>query len=134
MHRSRIFVTWILLWAVVALAGCQLESGRDVGVPATAAQPSDLNFVEGKESFDKENWEDAVVEFSEVLKTNPRNALAFYYRGRSYIGLRRQSDAIRDLAKAVELDPGLTLAYYYRGRAYRGLGPYTEAVADLYQA
>ena len=69
MHRSPIFVTWILLWAVLALAGCQLESGRDVGVPATAAQPSDLNFVEGKESFDNENWEDAVVEFSEVLKT-----------------------------------------------------------------
>ena len=131
MHRSRIFVTWILIWAVVALAGCQLDSGRAVGEPSTAAQPSDLNFVEGKESFDKENWEDAVVEFSEVLKTNPRYALAFYYRGRSYIGLQRQSDAIRDLAKAVELDPSLTLAYYYRGRAYRSLGQYAEAVADL---
>ena len=52
-----------------------------------------------------EYHEEAVADFSTVIKKNPKNAHAYFRRAFSQKALKRFSEAADDFEKAKELDP-----------------------------
>jgi tetratricopeptide (TPR) repeat protein len=71
---------------------------------------------------------------SEMLATNPNNAMAYYMRGAAYQSKGEVDRAISDYTVAIELNPYHAAAYESRARAYVGKGDYTHAVADVTMA
>lgn len=63
-------------------------------------------FVEsGDRYFDKGEFPEAVVEFSNALQIDPNLAAAHFKLGESYLKMQRFPDAYRELQRAAELDP-----------------------------
>ena len=68
------------------------------------------------------------------IRSNPRNAQAYYHLGRYYEFVRRVRDAADFYRKATLLDPGWAQPFFYLGKAYRELGRYQEAARALKRA
>ncbi len=58
------------------------------------------------------NYTQSYVTFSEIVKKDPSNALAYYYLGMSSVQLGKKDEAIDNYSKAVELSPNGILGSY----------------------
>jgi Tfp pilus assembly protein PilF len=80
------------------------------------------NFLKGRIFILRKEFPSALERFDLVVRENPRNPMAYYFRALSQIGKGENKLAERDLLKAVELNPGLFDAkliladIYLRGR------------------
>ncbi|HAV10241.1 MAG TPA: hypothetical protein DCX22_01295 [Dehalococcoidia bacterium] len=77
--------------------------------------------------YDEALWDNAIAEYGEVLKINPKNTEALVNRGSSYTEKGEYDLAIADCTQAIEIDPENVIAYYNRSIAYLRRG-------DLYKA
>ncbi len=82
-------------------------------------------------SFAKGNREDAIELATKAIETEPKNAKAYYVRGRFYAEVRQPQKAVQDLNQALALDPAIPLAYYQRGAENFKLGHIPESAADF---
>ncbi|MBL7019899.1 MAG: tetratricopeptide repeat protein [Nitrospinaceae bacterium] len=69
----------------------------------------------GLQFFGEEKYENAITEFSKVIKNNPADKDAYYYLGLTLLRTEKYSEAVAPLKKVLELDP------QYKG-ARRNLG------------
>ncbi|MCB0532372.1 MAG: tetratricopeptide repeat protein [Lewinellaceae bacterium] len=77
-------------------------------------------------------WEEAMHWYSETIRQNPKQALAFNNRGNIYLEqLEDYGKAYKDFNAAVVADPNLTAAQFNRALAAMHLGEYPQAIADL---
>jgi tetratricopeptide (TPR) repeat protein len=78
-------------------------------------------------------YEEAVPEYSIVIRMLPDFALAYYGRGVAYMRQERPaySLALEDLNSAIELDPGMANAYRERAEWHVRQGDLESAKADL---
>lgn len=78
--------------------------------------------------------QEAVQEVSVAIQKNPKDALAYVYRGHLNVRLGNYGAAIKDSSKAIEIDPNFAWAYanraYVNFRLYNG----TEALQDSNKA
>ena len=96
-------------------------------------------YTAGKDSYDKENYEDAIESFSKgidlALKSqNPEEMdiyLDFYYRGMSYYYLEENEKALTDLLKAREYGADFTTLYIDLAKTYFRLTAYNKALGEL---
>ena len=58
------------------------------------------------------NYIQSYLSFSEIVKKDPSNALAYYYLGMSSVQLGKKDEAIDNYSKAVELSPNGILGSY----------------------
>jgi tetratricopeptide (TPR) repeat protein len=63
------------------------------------------------------DYDRAIATVSEAIRLDPKNALAFYYRGRAYVNKGDDDRAIADYSEAIRLDPKNARVLCYRGRA-----------------
>ena len=82
-------------------------------------------------SFAKGNREEAVELATRAIEMEPKNAKAYYVRGRFYAEVRQPQKAVKDLNQALVLDPRLGLAYYHRAAEDFKLGRIKESAADF---
>src|SRR5436309_3720897 len=82
-------------------------------------------------SFAKGNREDAIELATRAIAAEPKNAKAYYVRGRFYAEVRQPQKAVKDLNQALALDPAAALAYYQRGAENFKLGRIQESAADF---
>src|SRR5437870_5784554 len=82
-------------------------------------------------SFAKGNRDEAIELATKAIEAEPKNAKAYYVRGRFYAEVRQPQKAVRDLDQALGLDPALTPAYYHRGAENFKLGRIKESAADF---
>ena len=97
------------LWATLALAAGPEEPATD----DAATGP----FVEGMAAAESENWEDAVLRFSEAAQLDPESADALNMLAYSQRHLGDLETAIENYGKALELDPQHEGAREYLGEA-----------------
>ena len=71
--------------------------------PATAA---------GIKLYKAGNYTESYTTFSQLVKKDPSNALAYYYRGMTSVQLGKKDEAIDNYTKAVELSPNGILGSY----------------------
>jgi tetratricopeptide (TPR) repeat protein len=74
---------------------------------------------------------EAIADFTEAIRIEPKNTYAFSERGATYRDMGKVSEAIADFTEAISIDPKDVYAYGRRGTIYRGLGRVTEAIADF---
>jgi Flp pilus assembly protein TadD len=63
-----------------------------------------------KAHYDAQSWADAILLFREIVRLDPKNALAHLNRGLACLGGGRSAEAVARLQRAVELQPGLESA------------------------
>jgi tetratricopeptide (TPR) repeat protein len=88
----------------------------------------------GIASIRSNDWQNAIISFSEAIKGNPKDALAYEYRGEAYFAKGDFDHAIGDLTKAIQFDPKNARGLCLRGAAYRAKGKFKPAIHDLSEA
>lgn len=125
--QRRITAVWLVL--VLAMCSCTalplFQPGRD-------------SFDEGMALFNQGNYRDALPYFQRATEENPNFAQAYFYLGRSMIGMRRWREAIPPLRTAYRLAPETTkqeitdvLLDALLAAALGGVGPVSEPFRGL---
>jgi tetratricopeptide (TPR) repeat protein len=88
----------------------------------------------GEEQLNAEKFDAAIKTFSKVIKSQPKNKLAFLYRGISYMYNDKIDKAIKDFDKVLTIDANDANAYNSRGLAYSMLELKDKAYKDFDKA
>jgi tetratricopeptide (TPR) repeat protein len=67
----------------------------------------DANLLKGRILLARRDFGSALERFDVVVRESPRNSMAYYFRGLSYIGKGDPKLGRQDLLKALEFNPGL---------------------------
>ena len=74
---------------------------------------------------------EAINDFTEVIKLEPKNTDAYNNRGLSNAAIGEHRKAINDFTEVIKLEPKNTDAYNNRALSYAQLGDFLEAIDDL---
>ena len=107
----------ILAFGLLLISGCT-KSANERGVSASQAG-----------DYDK-----AIAEYTEAIRLDPKDAVAYYNRGLAYGNKDETDKEIADCTEAIRLDPKFALAYNNRGWAYAKKREKAKAEADFEQA
>ncbi len=88
----------------------------------------------GRDLGEKARFQDAIIEFDEAIRLDPKHARAYVRRGLAYAILDMYRRAIQDFNEAIKLDPTLSEAYAGRGSALESLREYEKALQDYEEA
>jgi tetratricopeptide (TPR) repeat protein len=101
---------------------------------ADDAQDAVKRYQEGKEAFDKKDWDKAIERFTDALKLDPKHADSYFYRGRANQNKNYAEKAIQDFTEALRLDPNRADCHYYRALVLQGAKEWDRALEDLTEA
>ncbi|MDR2151642.1 MAG: tetratricopeptide repeat protein [Helicobacteraceae bacterium] len=94
-----------------------------------------------KEAFDRGltataqgNMQEAIKQFTQAIKIDPKYAKAYYNRGVVYEKIGDYKQAISDYNQAIKVDPNFAWAYNNRASAYISLNDYKNATKDARKA
>src|SRR5438477_10520012 len=117
------------------MASCSMICWPGLGERAAGRDPdrksADEILTQAGVSFAKGNREDAIELATKAIEAEPKNANAYYVRGRFYAEIRQPQKAVKDLNQTLALDPDVALAYYQRGAENFKLGRIEESAADF---
>ncbi|HRF96751.1 MAG TPA: tetratricopeptide repeat protein, partial [Aggregatilineales bacterium] len=106
--------------------GKKRAAGGSVFGGLTASQYFDRAY----EKHEKADYAGAIADYTEALKLNSHDHLAWYNRGLGYYFLNQHSQAISDYSECIRLNPDYINAYYNRGLARNKLGDKSGAMDD----
>ena len=90
--------------------------------------------LQGKEKATNQEYDAAISDFDDAIGDNPKDAVAYFYRGQAKFFQKRFFAAISDFNTAIRLNPDYSEAYYYRGLSNGGLNQKYAAIADYSHA
>jgi tetratricopeptide (TPR) repeat protein len=97
--------------------------------------PYENHLQRAADAYSNGNYNEAIAEFTEVIKITPDSASSYYSRGACYYYKGQYDLAINDFTKAIELkDSRLDLVYGFRGSSNYLKGDYDKAISDFTQA
>jgi tetratricopeptide (TPR) repeat protein len=88
----------------------------------------------GYTKYKEKKFDKALGEFDSAIKVDPKNAEAYFWRGRAFIRVNRYEDATADFEMAVKLNPAYVDAYNNLGWLYGRAGKYRESITCLTKA
>jgi tetratricopeptide (TPR) repeat protein len=83
------------------------------------------------DEFHKGNWEQAIAQYTEVVRINPHSAETFFNRALSYSQVKDWENAIRDCTETLRLNPRHLRALHWRGVLLRAQTKFAEALLDF---
>ena len=92
-------------WTAVLIAVFLLPN-----VAASADSATDA-FERGKACLDKQDYDAAIIAFTEAIRLDPSNVLAYCNRGTAYWNKGEYDRMIVDDSEAIRLDPKFAAAY-----------------------
>lgn len=95
------------------------------------SQTANEHYINGVKNFEKQEFVDAIQDFSLALKGNPEFQEALFKRGVCYELMEDYKNAIKDFTTILKLDPNNIQALFNRGLAFREIGQYNKAIADF---
>jgi len=90
----------------------------------------EFHIESAKGKYSKDDYEGAIVSFSEALKIEPNNYDVLSYRGQIYREMGRYKLSIQDLNKAIELNKNDSWAFSQRAQTYQKLNEIDSAIED----
>jgi S1-C subfamily serine protease len=135
----------------------RIKTGYDLGIPINTfvRQAKDLKglptfkqvvaqnrnrpragniFLQGIHAFRDKKFSEAIGFFDRAIAINPKDAVAYYYRGASYYGLKNTQAAFADLEKSIQLDGRDPAPYLMRALIYSSQSNYQKMGADANRA
>jgi tetratricopeptide (TPR) repeat protein len=101
------------------------------GDPRTKAE----EFINrGRDAGSKNNYEEAIKEFSQALKIDPSNTTALDARSNAYFRTKQTQLAVQDLDRVINIDPKNDFALMRRGILHAYLDQYQLALQDYQQS
>lgn len=88
----------------------------------------------GVEKLQQGQYDAAIKEFNDIIRAQPRNAIAYMNRGVAYHRLGQLEPALQDFDRAIELDKNLAAAYSNRSYLYFDQQQFEQALTDANQA
>jgi tetratricopeptide (TPR) repeat protein len=99
-----------------------------------AAEKAEEFFEQGKQFSLVENYDQAIFNYTEAIKRNPKFVKAYNNRGIAYIGKKQYDLAIADFDKAIKFDPKNGKVYNNRAVAHWYKGEVARARQDIQKA
>src|ERR1700722_10339801 len=128
---GRILGRGILIALVIIVVPRLMRSGSNIDPGTMAYVNADLDLYDGK-------LDQAITEYTALIKSNPNDVRAYAGRGEAYRRKRADPRAIVDFAAAIKRDPACaappSAPFLGRCRANRDSGATDRAVADCRQA
>jgi len=84
----------------------------------------------GMAFFARSNYEDAILDFSESTKLDPKSYKAAYYEGIVCSVLQRFPEAVEAFNRSLEINPYQPYCLFRRGQVYYHLEDYPKALGD----
>ncbi|GHV32957.1 hypothetical protein AGMMS4952_24330 [Spirochaetia bacterium] len=103
-------------------------------VSITPNNESFAYFNRGNEYQNKKMYDQAIADYTQVIRLDPNDADAYNSRGKAYFDKTLIDRAIEEFTTALRIDPNLAIGYYNRGVAYFNKGNSDRAIADFSQA
>ena len=122
-----------LIYVLVEMGEGRQALDHFASLPPSALTPS-LRIARGRARMQVELSSAAIADFDSVLKLEPQNVSAHYYRGLAHAKLAELSAAEEDFTAAISLDAGHAIAYWQRGLVRERRGAKELAVADRQKA
>jgi tetratricopeptide (TPR) repeat protein len=98
--------------------------------PNVAMLIAQSHYDKGYDHEKNEQYDEAIVEYSEAIEHNPKLSKAHFRRAFCYSKIRNYPKVIVDNTKAIELSPAYADAYFNRAGAYAELMQYKQAIQD----
>jgi tetratricopeptide (TPR) repeat protein len=95
----------------------------------STAKNYDYYYNLGLSFYDKGDYPNAIANYTQAIKLNPRSADAYYNRALVYYDSENYSAAIRDYTQSIQINPAAD-AYNNRGLSYEKNGNRAQAVSD----
>jgi tetratricopeptide (TPR) repeat protein len=96
---------------------------------ASAADPASA-FKRAEQEMEAKQYDQAIADYSEVIRLKPDYAAAYYNRGNAYYDLKQYDEAMADYSEVIRLKPDYAGGYNNRGNAHYDLKQYDQAIAD----
>ena len=78
--------------------------------------------------------DNALADYTEAIRLDPKNSAAFYNRGLILIQARKFEAAIKDFTEAAQLNPQDADPFHQRAEAHKALSDFDGAIADYTEA
>lgn len=96
----------------------------------STAKNFDYYYNLGLAFYEKDDLPNAILNYTQAIKLNPRSADAFYNRGIAYYDSKNYVASIGDYTKSIQIAPAAD-AYNNRGLAYEKNGNRAQALTDF---
>jgi tetratricopeptide (TPR) repeat protein len=98
---------------------------------AVAGDPELEAMARGIGALRIKNFDKAIEEFSEAIRLDPNDFLAYKYRVTAYFSKKQYDNAIKDLSELIRLHPTYVEFYVTRGGAYIANKQYENGIKDF---
>jgi tetratricopeptide (TPR) repeat protein len=105
-----------------------------IGLPMVSfAQVQDY-LRSGQSQFQNKKYIEAIADFSEAIRLDPKNDSIYYARALAYSKMQNHQKALSDIQQAIALQKNKPSYYLERGKIHFDLKNYEKAVQDVSQA
>src|SRR3954468_8811081 len=106
----------LALFAVIGSLASAVAQGQDI----------DELLRQAAQAAQRGEHERAIARLSEVIKQNPKTAVAWYQRGRDHFRAGHVAESVGDFDKYVELEPEAARRLWERGISHYYAGEYEK--------
>jgi tetratricopeptide (TPR) repeat protein len=107
------------------------EASKGFGIPGREGPDAKTHLLKGYRLHRQKSYQEALAELDKAIEIDPRNAEAYYWRGRTLISLGRLDQGVDDFKTAVKFKPDYAEAYDYLGWLASQRGEVDEGIAYL---
>ncbi|MDE0400437.1 MAG: FRG domain-containing protein [Candidatus Poribacteria bacterium] len=86
--------------------------------------------VLGHQASQRQEYEEAISNYSKAIRWNPKDANPYFWRGHAKVAIEKYREAIDDFDEIIRIEDNVASVYQIRGYAKSRLGLYSDAKQD----
>lgn len=107
------------------------EASKGLNIPGREGRDAKTYLGKGYRLHRQKNYKEALAELNKAIEADPRNAEAYYWRGRTLVNLGQPDQGNEDFKTAVKFKPDYAEAYDHLGWLASKRGEVDEGIAYL---